>query len=95
MKYERRETNSTNKKRYSKTSLVINNAIIERTRNVLKAKGEQEIRNAFIAYVDAIIKNEIQPDKILPYFFAEKFGEYGVLDHYLDYFNVNYAIHSK
>lgn len=92
---ERREKNSTSKKSYSKTGLAINNATIDKVRKVLKVKGEQEIRNAFIAYSDAIIKNEIQPDKILPYFFAENFGEYGVLDNYLDYFNVNYAIHSK
>jgi hypothetical protein len=92
---DRRETNSTSKKRYSKTALAINNATIEKARKVLKVKGEQEIRNAFIAYTDAIIKNDIQPAKILPYFFSENFGEYGVLDSHLDYFNVNYAIHSK
>jgi hypothetical protein len=92
---DRRETNSTSKKRYTKTALAINNASIERVRKVLKVKGEQEIRNAFIAYTDAIIQNDIQPTKILPYFFSEKFGEYGVLDSYLDHFNVNYAIHSK
>lgn len=92
---DRRETNSTSKKRYTKTALAINNASIERVRKVLKVKGEQEIRNAFIAYTDAIIQNDIQPAKILPYFFSEKFGEYGVLDSYLDHFNVNYAIHSK
>jgi hypothetical protein len=64
---ERRETNSTSKKRYTKTALAINNATIEKARKVLKVKGEQEIRNAFIAYTDAIIKNDIQPAKILPY----------------------------
>ncbi|MGV3529140.1 MAG: hypothetical protein ACO1OO_09610 [Flavisolibacter sp.] len=92
---ERRETNSTSKKRYSKTGLAINSAIIEKVRKVLKQRGEQEIRNSFIAYSDAIIKNDIQPAKILPYFFSENFGEYGVLDTYLDYFNVNYAIQIK
>ena len=92
---DRRETNSTSKKRYSKTRLAINNAIIEKARKVLKVRGEQEIKNSFIAYTDAIIKNDIRPSKILPYFFAENFGEYGVLDNYLDYFNVNYAVHSK
>lgn len=91
---ERRETNSTSKKRFSKTGLATNNATIEKARKVLKVRGEQQIRNAFIAYADAIIKEEISPDKILPYFFAESFGEYGVLDNYLDHFNVNYAIRS-
>lgn len=91
---DRRESKSTNKKRYLKTSLAINNAITEKVMKVLKQKGEQEIRNAFIAYTDAIINDEIQPAKILPYFFSENFGEYGVLVHYLGHDNVGYAIRS-
>jgi hypothetical protein len=92
---QRREKASTSKKSYSKTALAINNAAIEKVRKVLKVRGENEIKNAFIAYTDAIINNDIQPAKILPYFFSDQFGEYGVLDSYLDHFNVNYAIHSK
>ena len=91
---QRRESNSY-KKKFTKTALAINNASIEKIIKVSKLKGEQEIKNSFIAYTDAIIKNEIQPNKILPYFFAERYGEYAVIDQYLDYFNVNYAIQSK
>jgi hypothetical protein len=92
---QRREKASTSKKSYSKTALAINNAAIEKVRKVLKVRGENEIKNAFVAYTDAIINNDIQPAKILPYFFSDQFGEFGVLDSYLDHFNVNYAIHSK
>jgi|GEM_PF-2267356 len=92
---QRREKVSTSKKSYSKTALAINKAAIEKVRKVLKVRGENEIKNAFIAYADAIINKDIQPAKILPYFFSDQFGEYGVLDSYLDHFNVNYAIHSK
>lgn len=92
---DRRETNSTSKKKFTKTSLAINNSIIAKITEVLKVKGEQEIRNAFIAYSDAINNEEIQPAKVLPYFFSQNYGEYAVLDHYLDHFNVRYAQRSQ
>lgn len=73
---DRRENKSSFKKSYSKTALAINNTTVEKTIKVLKVRGEQEIKNAFIAYTDAIIDNDIKPSKILPYFFSENFGEY-------------------
>jgi len=79
------------KRGYSKTSLAINNAIISKVMHALKVRGENAINNAFIAYADAIIKNEIQPQKILPYFFTINAGEFSVLDAYLDRFNVAYS----
>jgi hypothetical protein len=90
----RREQSSTSKKKYSKTSLIINNVIIEKAAQVLKVIGENEINDAFIAYSDAMLKGEITPNKILPYFFTEKYGSYPVIEEYLDHFNVNYSIRS-
>jgi hypothetical protein len=90
----RREQSSTPKKKYSKTSLIANNVIIDKAVRILRQIAENEINNAFIAYADAILKGQISPNKILPYFFSEKFGSYPVIEEYLDHFNVHYAIHS-
>jgi len=89
---DRRKINSTKKISYSKTSLVINNIIIERIVDVMKVKSKLEISNAFIAFADAVIKEKIKVDKILPYFFALKNESYDVIDTYLDIFNKNYSI---
>lgn len=79
-------------KKYSETKLVINKQIKEKLSAALKRKGEQALKNSFIAYADAVIKEKISPDKLLPYFLSQKNGEYEVLDIYLDYFNSNYSI---
>lgn len=50
-----------------------------------------QINNAFIPYTDAILNGGIHPNKILPYFFTQKYGSYPVIEEYLDHFNVNYA----
>ena len=92
---DRREMASSAKKKFSKTSLIANNVIIEKAAQVLKQIGENEINHAFIAFADAIISDKIQPRKILPYFFTWQYGSYSVIEEYLDHFNVSYSISSK
>ena len=89
---DRRESAATSKKKFSKTSLIANEVIIEKASQALKQIGENEINNAFIAFADAIINNQIKPRKILPYFFTWQYGSYSVIEEYLDHFNVNYSI---
>ena len=88
----RREMASNSKRKFSKTSLIANDVIIEKVAQALKSISENEINHAFIAYADAIISNKIQPRKILPYFFTWQYGSYSVIEEYLDHFNVNYSI---
>jgi hypothetical protein len=90
---DRREMASDSKRKFSKTSLITNDVIIEKACQALKKISENEIYHAFIAYADAIISNKIQPRKILPYFFTWQYGTYTVIEEYLDHFNVNYSIH--
>jgi hypothetical protein len=87
----RREMANTSKITYPKTSLITNDVIIDKAMRVLKLIGETEINHAFMAFSDATLKGEIRPNKILPYFFSEKYGSYPVIEEYLDHFNVNYS----
>ena len=88
----RRKINSTKKISYSKTSLVIDNNVIEIIVDVLKVKSKLEITNAFIAFADNVITKKIKVDKILPYFFVLKNESYDVIDTYLNNFNNCYSI---
>lgn len=89
---DRREMASDSKKKFSKTSLIANDVIIDKAAQALKRISENEINHAFIAYADAIIADKVQPRKILPYFFTWQYGSYSVIEEYLDHFNVNYSI---
>jgi hypothetical protein len=77
---------------YAETGLPVNNSIRKMIENVLLVKNETEIQNAFIAYSDAVIKKEIKARKFLPLFFYCKNGDYPVIDEYLDFFNMDYAV---
>jgi hypothetical protein len=88
---DRRRMASTDKKKYSETTLLANPAIIEKAAKCLSEMTEHQINIAFIAYSDAIIGNKVQPNKILPYFFTNKYGCYVVIEEYLDYFSVHYS----
>ncbi len=90
----RRKIASTDKKKYSEITLIANPSIIDKAVECLRKISENQIKNAFIAYADAIISGKIQPIKILPYFFTYKFDSYVVIEEYLDYFSVNYSISS-
>jgi len=57
----------------------------------LRNKSEIEIEHAFIVYTDEVLKGHLKVQKFLPYFFSKQFGEYGVIDTYLEYFNFNYS----
>jgi len=88
----RRELKSDKKKIYKSTKLPINNAVRQLVIDALKVKTDLEIVNAFIAYTDAVLDDDIKPIKFLPYFFSRQYGDYGVIDTYLDRFNINYAV---
>lgn len=80
-----------NKRGKSDTALVINRNIRQKIKEALSFKGEISIINAFTAYTDAVLKETISPDKFLPYFLSKSYGEYNVIENYLDYFNVHYG----
>lgn len=79
------------KKGLSTTKLVINDSIKKMVSDCLRHKSELEINNSFTAYADAVLKDQISVKKFLPYFFSKQFGEYSVIETYLDYFNINYS----
>ena len=83
--------NKQNKRGKSRTALVFNNNIKEKIKEALFEKGELGTKHAFIAYTDAVLKGEITPSKFLPYFFSKQYGDFGVIDTYLDNFNINYG----
>ncbi|MFY7742322.1 MAG: hypothetical protein ACOVQR_06730 [Flavobacterium sp.] len=75
----------------SLTKLVFNTNIKHKLKEALEIYGEVGIKHAFIAYTDAVLKRTITPDKFLPYFLAMNYGEFGVIETYLDYFNTQYS----
>jgi hypothetical protein len=80
-----------NKRNKSDTILVINRNIRKKIKEALDIKGEIGITNAFTSYTDAVLKEIISPDKFLPYFLSQQYGEYGVIETYLEYFNIHYG----
>ncbi|GAL75984.1 hypothetical protein JCM19275_208 [Nonlabens ulvanivorans] len=80
-----------NKRGKSETKLVVTKRITEKVIQALRVKSELEINNAFLPYVDAILKGDLEIKKILPYFFAVKEDEYEIIDTYLEYYNINYG----
>ncbi len=81
-KYKRAKSNS---------KLTVTNNIRTKIKETLTVISEIEITNAFIAYIDDILKGELDVRKILPYFFSIKDGEYDIINTYLDIFNVKYS----
>lgn len=80
-----------NKNARSLTKLVFNTNIKQKLKEAHEIYGEVGIKHAFIAYTDAVLKRRITPDKFLPYFLAKNFGEFGVIETHLDYFNTQYS----
>lgn len=75
----------------SESKLVVTKRLKEQVKKSLKVKTELEITNAFLPYIDQVLKEEITISKILPYFFAFKNDEYEIIDNYLDYYNIHYG----
>jgi hypothetical protein len=75
----------------SESKLVVTARIIEKVIEALRVKSELEINNAFMPYIDAIINDQLEIKKILPYFFSVKDGEYEIIDTYLEYYNIKYG----
>lgn len=86
---------SKQKRAKSKTTLVFNANIKVKIKEALKVHGEIGVTHAFMAYTDAVLKGDITPDKFLPYFFSKQYGEFGVIETYLDHFNINYGYDKK
>ena len=63
-------------------------------KSAIKEYGEIGVKHAFIAYTDSVLNNIENPQKFLPYFFANPDGYFGVIAEYLDKFNMNYG-HKK
>ena len=49
------------------------------------------IKNAFVAYADAVIKGTITPTNILAYFLKCESGDFPVISYYLDHLNTSYT----
>lgn len=83
--------NKTIKKGLTASALVVNESVKKLVTEALRNKSEVEIEHAFIVYTDEVLKGHLKVQKFLPYFFSKQFGEYGVIDTYLEYFNLNYS----
>lgn len=83
--------NKTMKKGLTSSALVVNESVKKLVTEALRNKSEIEIEHAFIVYTDEVLKGHLKVQKFLPYFFSKQFGEYGVIDTYLEYFNLNYS----
>lgn len=86
---------SKQKRAKSKTTLVFNANIKAKIKEALEVFGEVGITHAFMAYTDAVLKGEITPIKFLPYFLSKQYGEFSVIENYLDRFNLNYGYEKK
>ena len=83
-----------NKRAKSHTTLAFTPRVIEKIPEAIKEYGEIGVKHAFIAYTDSVLNNIENPQKFLPYFFANPDGYFGVIAEYLDKFNMNYE-HKK
>lgn len=88
---EMHNKDKTIKRAKSNTTLVVNRNIRTKIKEALDTKGELAITNAFTSYTDEVLKETIAPVKFLPYFFSQQYGEYGVIEIHLDYFNIQYG----
>ncbi|WP_157111542.1 hypothetical protein [Nonlabens spongiae] len=68
----------------NESKLVVTERIVQKMINALRVKSEVEIENAFVPYIDEILKGESSARKILPYFLSIKEGEYEIIDTYLE-----------
>ncbi|WP_139855655.1 hypothetical protein [Aequorivita sinensis] len=73
------------------TQLVITARIKILLKFALKYRSELQIKNAFIAYIDAIHNDQLTVSKILPYFLSTKNDEYEIIDKYLEIYTLNYT----
>lgn len=80
-----------NKRNKSKTTLVLNANIKTKIKEAVAEKGEIAFEHSFMAYTDDVLKENVSPDKFLPYFLSKQYGEYGVIETYLDKFNISYG----
>lgn len=83
--------NSKNKRGKKLTKLIFNNNIKEKIKEAVAVHGELGFNHAFIAYTDAVLSGSETPNKFLPFFLAKNFGVFGVIETYLDYYNINYG----
>lgn len=88
----RRDLAGSSEKRYLKSRLAVNESAINKVVIALQSKDKLEIKNAFTAYIDAILRGDENPKRIVNYFFTQKDGEFPIIDNYLDYYNSNYSI---
>lgn len=79
----------------SKTKLVITERIKENLKEALNHRSELQITNAFTPYIDDLLRNNLNVKKTLPYFLAEKDGEYEIIDIYLEQHNLSYSYIKK
>ena len=86
---------SKQKRAKSKTTLVFNANIKAKIKEALEVSGEVGVKHSFMAYTDAVLKGEITPTKFLPYFLSKQYGEFSVIENYLDHFNSNYGYDKK
>lgn len=79
------------KRAKSNSKLVVTNHLKTNIKQTLTIISEVEIIHSFTAYIDDVLKGELEVRKILPYFFSINDGEYDVINTYLDIFNVKYS----
>jgi hypothetical protein len=81
------------KQKKSATQLQRNKIIDRKLQKLSETYDDNTIKNSFIAYIDAIFKEEADPNNLMSYFlsYKEVSGSFNVFEYYLDYFNLNYS----
>ncbi len=60
--------------------------------NLQNVYSDTDIRYAFVAYADDLLRGNTKTDKILPYFLTYDEGAFVVVDRFLEYHTLNYGI---
>lgn len=60
--------------------------------NLQNVYNDTDIRYAFVAYADDLLRGNTKTDKILPYFLTYDEGTFVVVDRFLEYHSLNYGV---
>lgn len=60
--------------------------------NLQNVYNDTDIRYAFVAYADDLLRGNTKTDKILPYFLTYDEGAFVVVDRFLEYHSLNYGV---
>ena len=81
-----------NNKKYPKATLGHkNNTMAEIVCEAINQIDKEVIENAWLVFIDKIEEGELTPNRLLPYFFTKKEGEFDVISAMADIHNTAYT----